>query len=218
LENPDRLAQCVEQLQSDGLVAFPTETVWGLAARADSGQALARLASVKGRDSGKPISILVPGSFCLEALGFEVPDLAERLMVAHWPGPLTLVLRCRRAFAPGIARLDGAVGVRCSSHPAASALARAAFDAELGPLTATSLNRSGDPPARTRAEARKLCEAVGSGERIPLYDAGFEAGGEEPSTVLDVTGDVPRVLRAGAVQGIPEADSESAVYADKESN
>lgn len=181
-------------------MAFPTETVWGLAVRADSDLALSRLARWKGRSSDQPIAILVPESASLSELDFEVPELARELMERCWPGPLTLVLQCRRAFGRGIARSDGAVGVRCSSHPAASALCRASFEAGVGPLTATSLNRSGEPAANTCTEAEKLCQALRGERGIPVYRGGYEAGGEVASTVLDLSGPAPRLLRAGPVR------------------
>lgn len=207
MANEVSLAASVAHLREEGLVAFPTETVWGLAVRADSDAALSRLARCKGRSSEQPIAVMVPEPASLIALDFEVSELAQQLIDRHWPGPLTLVLRCRRSFGRGIARADGAVGVRCSSHPAASALCRAAFEAGVGPITATSLNRSGRPPAATCAEAEKLCKALRAEGEIPAYHGGYEAGGEVASTVLDLAGSLPRLLRAGALRvEIPGAD------------
>lgn len=214
----DSLAEVVAYLRSDGLVAFPTETVWGLAARGDSDAALLRLARCKGRSREQPFALLVPEPACLGALGFEIPELAKQLIDRYWPGPLTLVLRCRGDFARGIARADGAVGVRCSSHPVASALCRASFDAGVGPITATSLNRGGEPPAATSAEARKLCEVLREREEIPVYHDGYEAGGEAPSTVLDLSGPSPRLLRAGSVRVELSEDAVSFEAAHEESS
>jgi L-threonylcarbamoyladenylate synthase len=114
--------------------------------------------------------------------------LAERF----WPGPLTLVVECGEVFAPGVAAGDGSIGVRCSPHPVASALASGARTRGLGPVTATSLNRGGDPAARDRAEAARIC-----GDEIPML-AG-EAGGGAPSSVVDVRGSEPRLLREGPI-------------------
>ena len=190
-------ALAVERLAADGLVAFPTETVWGLAARAESALALERLRAWKGRRADNPIALLVSGPKVLEAFDFELSDAAHALMDEFWPGPLTLVLPCRHHFPCGVARDDGGVGVRCSSHAEAAELVRQAEEAAAGPLTATSLNRSGDPPARTREQAAILC-GEGAGEPL-LLQGEVDAGGGAPSTVIDLTGRRPLVLREGGL-------------------
>ncbi len=194
------LEPALEWLSKDELVAFPTETVWGLAARAESRVAVERMRSWKGRAHGKPVSILVAGPESLDVLGAELGASARRLVREFWPGPLTLVVRCRTELAPGVAGDAGALGIRCSSHPVAARLARAAERGGLGPLTASSLNRSGCEPARSRAAARRLCGGV-DGRALLLLPG--EALGAAPSTVLDATGDATggplRVLREGAI-------------------
>jgi L-threonylcarbamoyladenylate synthase len=195
---PDPIGEAVEWVRSGGLLAYPTETVWGLGADAGSDAALGRLRAWKGRGEETAISILVEGAGALAGLGFEFGASARRLAQAFWPGPLTLVLRCRRRFAPGVARGDGAVGVRCSAHPLAAALARRLAREGAGPITATSLNRSGAPPSATRDEARAACgEGPDAPHMIEVERA--EAGGEAPSTVLDLTSPEPQVLRWGSV-------------------
>jgi L-threonylcarbamoyladenylate synthase len=193
---PAGLAAALDALAEDGLVAFPTETVWGLACRAGSPAAVARLRRFKGRDADKPVSVLIDVPQRLDDLGAEPSDAARRLAAAFWPGPLTLVLRCRRALAPGIAGADGRVGVRCSPHPVAKALAAGAFARGLGPVTATSLNRSGDEPARSRAAALRIAAADAS---IPIVVTSGEAGGGEPSTVVDASGARVALVREGAI-------------------
>lgn len=193
-----RLEMALEHLRADGAVAFPSETVWGLAARASSQRAVDALRAWKGRGSDRPISLLVSGEAALAAHGFELSPLARRLVDALWPGPLTLVLPCRARFARGVASPSGSVGVRCSSHPLAAALASAAEAAGLGLLTATSLNRSGDAPVGCEAEARALCAAAPGGPRV-IGAGGDDAGGEPPTTVVDLAGDRPRVIRWGGV-------------------
>jgi L-threonylcarbamoyladenylate synthase len=194
----DGVGAAVRRLDAGTLVAFPTETVWGLAARAASDAAVARLARWKGRVETQPIAVLVPDLAAVESLGAELSDAVRRLAAAFWPGPLTLVVRCPVRFADGIAGPGGAVGFRSSPHPAARALARAAFAAGVGPVTATSLNRSGVAPARTRAEAAVLCGA-GVDEPALLGGEWPDAGGAAPSTVVDATGAEPRILREGAI-------------------
>jgi tRNA A37 threonylcarbamoyladenosine synthetase subunit TsaC/SUA5/YrdC len=116
-----------------------------------------------------------------------------------WPGPLTLVVPVAAGrFAPGVARDDGAVGFRCSPHPAAATLARRLEGALAGPVTATSLNRTGQQPARDRAQALRICGTAASGFWL-LDAAGPDAGGEAPSSVLDLTGPEPVLVREGPV-------------------
>lgn len=197
---PDPLGEAVAALEDGELVAFPTETVWGLGADARRDAAVERLCDWKGRERDAPLSILVADRDDLVALDFELGPAAARVADAFWPGPLTLVLRCRRRFAAGVARADGAVGVRCSSHPLAAALARRLRAERVGPITATSLNRSGEAPARSRAEARTLCGRESESGSPRLLDVdGAEAGGEDASTVIDLTKAPPAVLRWGAV-------------------
>lgn len=195
---PDPIGDAVEWLRGGGLLAYPTETVWGLGADATSEAALARLMRWKGRDAGEPVSILIDAPSALESLGFEKSRAVHRIIEAFWPGPLTLVLSGARRFATGVARADGAVGVRCTSHPLAAAIARRLRSEGVGPMTATSLNASGAPAARTREEAERLCGDAEDTPRMIGVDQA-EAGGDEASTVLDFTGPAPEVLRWGAV-------------------
>jgi L-threonylcarbamoyladenylate synthase len=189
----------VRRIAAGGLVAFPTETLWGLGTDARSEPAVARLRAWKVRGEDQPLSVLVTGVAALAALGAAVGPLARELADAFWPGPLTMVLPCQGRFAAGVARADGALGVRCSPHPVAASLARALEAAGVGPITATSLNRHGDAPARTRAEAAAAC-ALGDGDAPLLFlGDGLDAGGGRASTVVDLTGAAPRVLRWGAV-------------------
>jgi L-threonylcarbamoyladenylate synthase len=193
------IERAIEHLRNDGSVGFPSETVWGLAARATSNSAVAELRKWKGRRDEQPISLLVSGEAVLHEYGFEISELASALMTKCWPGPLTLVLSCNRQFAPGIPRnADGAVGVRCSSHPIALALDRAAQEAGLGLLTATSLNHTGAPPAQTEEEARLLCGPTSDAPMV-IESRGLGAMGGPPSTVLDLTTDTPTAIRWGAL-------------------
>ncbi len=182
------VADAAQRICRGELVAYPTETVWGLAADARSESAVAKLRAWKGRDADRPMSVLVGDYAALAELGAEPTPLAAALAAKYWPGPLTIVVRCARTFAPGIANADGGVGFRCSPHPLARALAR-----EAGVITATSFNRAGEAACRTRAEA-ELC----GGAAIALV-AGEDAHGAAPSSVVDATGARLRVLREGAI-------------------
>lgn len=196
---PDPLGDAARWLRDGGLLAYPTETVWGLGADASSAEGLARLRRWKGREPADPISVLVEDVDAALGLGFELGAAARELAAHFWPGPLTLVVRTRPNLAAGIARQDGAVGLRCSSHPLAAALARRIGREGHGPITATSLNRAGSQPARNLADARSLCDAEVPDELHLLEVQGAEAGGDEASSVIDVTVDPPRVLRWGAL-------------------
>jgi tRNA threonylcarbamoyl adenosine modification protein (Sua5/YciO/YrdC/YwlC family) len=192
------LDEALARIGRGELVAYPTETLYGLGADARSEAAVGRLRGWKGREPDAPLSILVEDAAALEGLGLSLPAPARRLAEALWPGPLTLVLRACGGFADGVARReDGAVGVRCSSHPVAAGLAQRLARAGAGPITATSLNRSGFPPVGDRDEARALCGEPGAPWLLDPPDAP-EPGGDA-STVVDATGPAPRVLREGAV-------------------
>jgi L-threonylcarbamoyladenylate synthase len=182
------VSEAAARIRRGELVAYPTETVWGLAADARSDAAVQKLRAWKGRDPQQAMSVLVSDYGALEALGAETTPLAEQLAAKFWPGPLTLVVRCERGFARGIASADGGVGFRCSPHPVARALAR-----EAGVITATSFNRSGDAACATRAEAEACADA-----EVALV-AGEDASGAAPSSVVDASGARLRVLREGAI-------------------
>ncbi len=190
------------RLTANGFVAYPTETVWGLGACADRPQAIERLAHWKGRAAGAPMSLLVSSVEEAAGMGCIVEGPARRLIEAFWPGPLTLVVPCRGRFASGVHRADGALGLRCSSHPLAHALAVAVGEAGLGPLTSTSMNRSGELPARDLAAAHVLVQTSEFGdwtEPVLVSDSDHDAGGEAPSSVVDCTGETPEVLREGSI-------------------
>jgi L-threonylcarbamoyladenylate synthase len=194
----DPIGDAVDWVRDGGLLAYPTETVWGLGADACSVAAIERLRDWKGQRESAPLSILIADLGALEPLGFEFNDLARRLAGAFWPGPLTLVLNCRGRFAPGVPRHDGAVGVRCSSHPIGAALARRLAGEGAGPITSTSLNRSGATPAVTLEQVREVCGVDPESPRL-LAVEGAEAGGDGESTVIDTTGPELVVLRWGAL-------------------
>jgi L-threonylcarbamoyladenylate synthase len=195
----DPLGDAVDWVRAGSLIAFPTETVWGLGADAGCEQAVSKLQRWKGRDDSAPISILIADPEQLEELGFEPSDVARQLIENFWPGPLTLVMRCSRRFASGVSRADGAVGVRCSSHSVSAALARRLQAEGHGPITATSLNRSGAEAARTLSDAQAICSGGPDDPRLLTVEE-VEAGGDPESTVIDASGPKPRVLRWGAIE------------------
>ena len=178
-------------LRADGLVAFPTETFYGLGAAALRPSAARRVCEVKGRPEGKPLLVLVDSIAMTERLATTISPRARALMARHWPGALTLVLPARPEIPTEVTAGTGTIGVRLSAHPVARALVAALG----GPITAPSANPSDRPPPTTAAAV-----VAYFGDALPLIlDGGATAGGE-PSTVLDVTVEPPRVIRAGAVK------------------
>lgn len=203
----DPIGDSVARIRAGGLVAYPTETVWGIGADATSDTAVERLFAWKRRAADSYSSILVVDLKDLEPLGFEVGEATIKLAEAFWPGPLTLVIPCRGSFARGIANASGAVGVRCTAHPLAAALSRRCDAEGVGPITATSLNRSGVAPARSRSEVN---EAVAGDADAPeiIGVEGAEAGGDIETSVVDVSGERPVILRLGS---IPAAEIEPVI-------
>lgn len=189
---PDRpLVDVVTHVRSGGLVAYPTETVYGIGGAATA-EGLDALARAKGRATDKPVLVLVSSIDEVADLGWT--DEARSLASIFWPGSVTLVLRDPEGrFPAGVRSEAGSVGVRISPHPLASRLVAALGE----PLTSTSLNAPGAEPARSGSEARAVLEALGT-DGVLLLDGGTLPG-SLPSTVVDCTVDRPRVLRAGAV-------------------
>jgi L-threonylcarbamoyladenylate synthase len=185
------LHEAAAVLRAGGLVAFPTETFYGLGAAALMPSAVRQIYEIKGRPDGKPVLVLVDSIAMLDAVALEVPPRARTLMAAHWPGALTLVFRARSEVPAEVTAGTGTVGVRLSAH----AVARALVTALGQPITAPSANPSGSTPPTTGAAVL----AHFGGRLDLLLDGGATTGGE-PSTVLDVTVDPPRVVRAGAVR------------------
>jgi L-threonylcarbamoyladenylate synthase len=185
------VARAAQALERGELVCFPTETFYGLAARIDRPAALARLVALKGRDARAPFGLIAGDAEVARALASAWPEVAAELAAAHWPGPLTLVVPARTELPAEVIGPGGGVGVRVSSHPIAAALATAAGVA----ITATSANPSGEPPARTVAQARAYF-----GEGVAVYIDGGEADATHASTVASVSGEgAVKVLRPGAV-------------------
>jgi L-threonylcarbamoyladenylate synthase len=188
--DPALVREAAGVLRRGGLVALPTETFYGLAARALDPAAVARVFALKGRAASKALLVLVDGEAMVERVAAEIPPRARELMARHWPGALTLVLRARADVPVDLTGGGGTIGVRLSPHP----VARAVVGALGEPVTAPSANLADAAPPTT---ADGVLRAFPSGVDLVL-DAGATRGGP-PSTVLDVTVEPPVVLRAGAV-------------------
>ncbi|MGA2411389.1 MAG: L-threonylcarbamoyladenylate synthase [Candidatus Binataceae bacterium] len=200
----DRLiGEAVAALREGLIVAYPTETFYGLAADPFSRAAMERLLALKGREAAKTVALIAADAESAFALASAIPPFALKLADRFWPGPLTLVMPARGGLNQALVGPDSGVGVRVSPHPIARALA-AGFGR---PITATSANLAGQPPASTIAMARV---AFGSGVSVYLDGGVLEAA--SPSTVVACDASGWRIIRTGAIS----ADQIAAVLAARE--
>jgi L-threonylcarbamoyladenylate synthase len=181
-------------LEGNGVLAYPTETVYGFGGAID-GASVERLMQVKKRPERKPFLLLIAGSGMIERLGLQLSNAASMLAARFWPGPLTLVLPGGERRVPSRLRgPEGGVAVRWTSHPGLQRLIGAMGD----PLTSTSANRPGLPPAMRAADILSQWGAEIAGGRIRLLDGGALQP-SPASTVVDCTSRRPRVIRPGAI-------------------
>jgi len=171
-------------------VAFPTETFYGLGAAALDTAAVRRVFDVKGRPESRPLLVLVDSVLMVERLAANISITARQLMARHWPGALTLVIPAATTVPRELSAGTATIGVRLSSHPVATGLVTALG----GPVTAPSANVSDEAPPTTVADVLAYFD-----DTIALVLDGGPTAGGPPSTVLDVTVEPPRVIRAGAV-------------------
>lgn len=183
----EAVAVAVDALRQGDIIGIPTDTVYGLAADPWHSGASDRLFLVKGRPRSVELPVFVGGREQAVDLTEALPDVAERLMALFWPGPLTIVLPRRVDLEADLGEDDATIGLRCPDHPVPLALCR-----EFGPYATTSANRHGQPPI---TEAETMAKDLPGVELV--LDAGMCCG--EPSTVVDATGEVPKLLRAGAI-------------------
>ena len=183
------LAEAAAAIRRNELVVMPTDTVYGIAADAFSPQAINLLLAAKGRGRDMPVPVLVSSRAMLEAVVAEVTDAAGKLADAFWPGALTLVLRETPHLAWDLGEARGTVAVRMPDHPLTVALIE-----QTGPLGVSSANRSGQPPATTAMDAR-----LQLGAAVAVYLDGGAVTAPVPSSIVDLTGEEPRLLRAGAL-------------------
>jgi L-threonylcarbamoyladenylate synthase len=184
------LDEAVRILRNGGLVAFPTESFYGLGAEAGNPHAVARVFGVKGRPEQKPLLVLVDSVVMAETLAAEIPAGARELMTRHWPGALTLVLTAAAPLPRALTGGTGTIGVRMPGHPVALGLVRAAGF----PVTAPSANPSGEASPTSAVAVLRYFERT----LELILDGGPTAGGAG-STIADCTTWPPRVLRQGPV-------------------
>jgi tRNA threonylcarbamoyl adenosine modification protein (Sua5/YciO/YrdC/YwlC family) len=183
------IASAVRALRNSGLVVMPTDTVYGIGADAFDNTAVAALLAAKGRGRDMPVGVLVGSWHTIEGLVVAVPDAVRELVRAFWPGALSLVVRQAPSLHWDLGDARGTVMLRMPLQPVAIELLR-----EVGPMAVSSANTSGRPPAVDADEARHQL-----GDLVDVYlDAGPSAQ-QAASTILDLTGPTPRILRAGPV-------------------
>ena len=184
------IEQAISILQSGGLVAFPTDTLYGLGAHPFIDSAVRRLYDAKGRPDSKPVPLLLSSVEDLSLVSDQTGGLARALAEAFWPGALTLVVRCRPDI-PGLVNGWGStVAVRVPDHPVPRQLA-AALSA---PITGTSANIAGGPNPVT---AQEVADQLDS--KVDLIIDRGPCPGAKPSTIVDVSGDSPAILREGVI-------------------
>jgi L-threonylcarbamoyladenylate synthase len=183
------VADAAAVLRRGGVVAFPTETFYGLGALALDRAAVRRIFELKGRPRSRPLLVLVDSVEMAERFA-TIPRSARPLIARYWPGPLTLVVPARAVVPEELTASTGTVGIRVSAHPVARALVAAFGD----PLTAPSANVTGEEPPTSAGAVLSSFDRA-----IELILDGGETPGGLPSTVLDVTVDPPRIIRHGAV-------------------
>ena len=186
--DPQALGRALETLQAGGMVAFPTDTVYGLGALIQIPESIQALYAVKGREAAKAIPVLLSSPDELDWVAQSVSPMARRLADRFWPGPLTLVVP-KHPDLPAELSSYATIGVRMPDHPVALALFRVT-----GPLAVTSANRSGEASSVTAQEV-----VVQLGGRIELILDGGQTPGRISSTVVDCSGHAPLILRQGPI-------------------
>jgi len=188
--DPASLVLAAEVIQAGGVIVYPTETLYGIGANALNPQAVTRVHVAKRRDEKKPILVLVPQADAVEDLVSAIGPTARLLMTTFWPGPLTLVFRASMRVPAELIRGGGTIGIRVPSNLLCIKLLQLAEC----PLTSTSANISGQPSMRSIDEIQKALQSS-----VDLYlDAGLLPE-SKPSTVVDVSGNVPVIVREGAI-------------------
>jgi len=188
-DDPQAIPAALQALQRSEVVAFPTDTVYGIGVLVHSQKGIERLYAVKGREASKAIPVLLGEIAALGRVAQDLSPMALRLAERFWPGPLTLVVP-KVVFLPPSLSEETTVGVRMPDHPVTLALLRAA-----GPMAVTSANLSGGANCSTAEEVQAQL-----GGRIALLLDGGRTPGGTPSTVVDCTGPQPRILRAGPLR------------------
>ncbi|MBO9519955.1 MAG: threonylcarbamoyl-AMP synthase [Nocardioidaceae bacterium] len=183
------LAAATTAVRAGELVVLPTDTVYGVGADAFDPAAVQRLLDAKGRGREMPPPVLISSGGTLDALASQVPEWARLLVEKYWPGPLTIVVREQGSLQWDLGETKGTVAVRVPQDPVALDLL-----ARTGPLAVSSANLSGRPAATDADQAAEML-----GDKVEVILDGGPTSDDRPSTIVDCTGDQPRLLRAGAI-------------------
>ncbi len=187
------IAQAAQALRDGQLVGLPTETVYGLAANATDDAAVAQIFVAKGRPADHPLIVHVAGVEQVSLFASQVPEFAQRLMAAFWPGPLTLILPRQHGVATASAGRQDSIGLRCPSHPVAQAVLQAGLALGVSGVSAPSANRFGRVSPTTAAHVQSEL-----GPDLLILDGGECMVGIE-STIIDCTRGEPVLLRPGQI-------------------
>ena len=190
------IASAISALKGGRLVVLPTDTVYGIGADAFDGSAVAALLAAKGRGRDMPVPVLVGSWHTIDGLVYSVPPAARELIRAFWPGALSLVVRQAPSLQWDLGDANGTVMLRMPLHPVAIELLR-----EVGPMAVSSANVSGRPAAVTAADARDQL-----GDLVAVYLEAGTSARQAASTIVDLTGAQPRILREGPVPAAAVAD------------
>jgi L-threonylcarbamoyladenylate synthase len=190
LEEGRALEDAITTVQHGGVIAFPTDTVYGIGASLKHRDAIARIYDIKGRAQDKPIPILVSRPEVIDTLTDDVDEDLIELAFRFWPGPLTVVIKGKADLPPEVMAQDGTIGVRIPDHSIPLAIAQRIG----GAIATTSANRSGEPAAVTAKEIQKTL-----GGTLDLILDGGIAPGQAASTVIRREGDTISVIREGTV-------------------
>ena len=185
------IARAAEILADGGVIAYPTETFYGLGVDATNQTAIEKIFTIKGRDFKNPISLIVGHPDEIYHLVKNIPQAAQKLMGEFWPGALTIVFSASEKVSPLLTAGTGKIGLRVSSHPTALNIAQTLKK----PLTATSANLSGAPECSL---ASAVVEQMG--DKINAIIDGGKTPGGQTSTIIDVTCDPPVILREGTIR------------------
>jgi L-threonylcarbamoyladenylate synthase len=184
------LTQAAEIIAGGGIIAYPTETFYGLGADATNNEAIQKIFVVKGRDFKNPVSLIIANENDIQPLVQDVPETAKKLMDKFWPGALTIVFSASNDVSSLLTAGSGKIGLRISSHPIALKIVQKIKR----PLTATSANQSGMPECTLASEVNKQI-----GDKIDAIVDWGETKGDKASTLIDITCNPPVILREGAI-------------------
>ncbi|MBI1796885.1 MAG: threonylcarbamoyl-AMP synthase [Candidatus Eisenbacteria bacterium] len=204
--DPEVLLAAAEAVLRGGIIAFPTDTLYGLGCSLFDVSAVEMVARIKRRDPSLAVISLIPEPRQVHGLAQEVGDVAERLMARHWPGPLSLIFLAAPIVPARVRGAGGTVALRCPKDTLCERL----LDRIGGPVVSSSANLSGRPPAETADEVVRIF-----GNQLDLVIDGGPRHGGLPSTLVDVSGPRPRLLRRGVIDvGADLGDFEDATAGD----